>query len=144
MGTYGCCDNFSTGTTAGCTCGEVLCFQQKQAGRSFFTGEKCSGWEYSKGTFSRFQSYDGLGTSGNNTATVTVRSTRSVDGICRPLVKVFLYNGCEDYFPVTKSYATMRRVYRVGISSHPADPNTASLRNGYVVSSHDHRDRYCP
>lgn len=144
LGTYGCCDDFSTGTTNGCTCGETLCFQQERAYRSFFTGDSCSGFEYSEGSYSRFESHDGLGTSGNLTATITMRSMRDVDGVCRPLVKRVTWSGgCAEYYKTSKSYDLMRRVYRVGIATHPADPNTVSTRFGLVVSFLN-KGGYCP
>lgn len=45
VGQNNCCDNFSTGATSGCTCGESLCIHSKRGTESFFTGERCSGIE---------------------------------------------------------------------------------------------------
>lgn len=144
LGTYGCCDNFSNGVTNGCTCGEALCLQQKRAGQSFFTGPKCSGIEFSPGVGSNFQSHDGLGTSGNQLRTYTARSTRGVDGICRALVRRVDYNGfCPEFYETTKSYSQVRRVYRVGVSSLPQDPNTQTWFRGYVVQTQT-RNAWCP
>ena len=73
-GQGGCCDNFSTGTTSGCTCGEAVCTQASREYRSYFTGTECSGYEYAVNDWS----WDGQGMVGATPVAVTIRSMRDV------------------------------------------------------------------
>jgi hypothetical protein len=134
VGQFNCCDNFSTGATSGCTCGEGLCLQSKWGTESFFTGDGCSGIEYSDGTAASYQSWDGLGTVGTTTATVTLRSARDASGACLALTHLTTNGVCPEYFPIAKSMTNMRRVYRPYIATYAADPSGFNDWPGRVVA----------
>ncbi|HEY5926284.1 MAG TPA: hypothetical protein VIV11_31580 [Kofleriaceae bacterium] len=145
-GTAGCCDNFSTGNTGGCSCGETLCIQSKREYRSYFTGTQCDGAEYSEGA--AYQTWDGIGLIGMTATTVSVRSARTADGVCRELVHKRTYGTaqmCPEYYQTAKSISG-RRVWRKGMDTahYLVDPNgTLGERNGIVVSSYNFNGN-CP
>jgi hypothetical protein len=141
VGQYNCCDNFSSGTTSGCTCGEGLCIHSKRGTQSFFTGTECSGTEYA-GT--DYVSWDGLGMVGTATATVTFNSMRDSSGTCRALTSKVTWGGaCAEYTPISWSMTNMRRVYRPYITSYAADPQGWNASPGHVVTSINHNAN-CP
>jgi hypothetical protein len=140
-GTNGCCSNFSSGNTGGCSCGEGLCVQAKYATRSYFTGTACDGTEYTDG---EFRSWDGAGMVGQATSSVTVRSIRDSQGICRATVRRVTWGGsCPEYYGTSHSLAAARRVYRSGIAGYTADVSVRGDRGGYVVSGQN-RSGHCP
>lgn len=142
VGQYDCCDNFSSGATSGCTCGEGLCIHSKRATQSFFTGLRCSGTEYGSAAYS---SWDGLGMLGTATATVTFQSMRDSDGTCHALTRQTTWSGmCAEYDTISWSMANMRRVYRPFIGTYADDPQGWSEWPGHVVHSVDHAGSNCP
>lgn len=145
LGAGACCTAFSTGDAGGCSCGEALCIQPKIARRSYFTGDNCSGTEYSDGVSGNVVSHDGLGMAGNVTTSVTVRSARTwPSGTCQPLVRRVTWNGgCAEYYLTSKAMSSMRRVYRPGVTTYAPDPNTAGEWDGIVVSSTNY-NAMCP
>jgi hypothetical protein len=101
LGTSGCCTNFSTGNPGSCTCGETLCAQSWNATKSFFTGDNCSGTEYSVGN----GTWDGNGMVGANAITVAIKSVRKSDAICYATTMKTTWSGqCAEYSPQTASY----------------------------------------
>jgi hypothetical protein len=138
-GQGGCCDNFSTGATSGCTCGETLCTQAGLEFRSYFTGESCSGTEYSIDQ----SSWDGGGMLGATSTTVTMRSARAADGTCLHITRATVYLDCTVYTPTTRSYSA-RRVYRPYITDYAADPQGQDTDPGLVTSSIDRQKLSCP
>lgn len=144
VGQSNCCDNFSTGATSGCTCGESLCIHSNWGTRSFFAGTRCSGTEYSDGVNGAYQSWDGVGLVGTAMATVTVQSTRGPDGLCEALTRMITFSGiCAEYKVISNTMSNMRRVYRPFISSYAADPQGWNSSPGYVVSSLNYNNGYC-
>jgi hypothetical protein len=137
FGTSGCCSNFSSGTTDGCSCGEGLCVQSKYATRSYFTGTACDGVEYSDGAGGAdYRSWDGAGMVGQATTSVVIRSIRNSSGTCQQTVrKVTHRNSCPEYYGTTLTLAAARKVYRSGIAGYSPDPNVRGEFGGYVVSS---------
>ena len=144
VGQYNCCDNFSSGSTSGCTCGESLCIHSKRATRSFFTGNKCSGIEYSEGVGAQYQSWDGLGMAGTTATTVTIKSTRDRNGNCQALTWRWIWYGCTEYSPTSKSMTNMRRVYRPHIDTYADNPKGWNAWPGYVVKTTDKSNHHCP
>lgn len=139
----GCCTSFSSGSAGGCLCGEGLCRQAKVARQSFYTGDNCTGTEYSE-TFglNDFVSFDGLGMVGESATSVVVRSARSwPDGRCQELLRVVTWSGgCPEYYSTTKTLSAARRVYRPA----GAPPPPAGVAPGLVVASRDNPGSYCP
>lgn len=135
-GTDGCCDNFSTGNTGACTCGEALCIQARSEYRSYFTGVGCSGTEYAP---TNLTTWDGTGMVGNVSTTVTVQSARIGDGTCKPLVHKTTYRGgCPEFNQTSMSLTGAHRVYRPGIPGYAVDAQATGLRNGIVVTSNNY------
>jgi hypothetical protein len=139
----GCCSSFSSGSAGGCTCGEGLCRQSKIARRSFYTGDGCTGTEYSETTgLNDFVSYDGLGMVGETTQSVTTRSARTwPSGLCQTLVRRVTWSGnCPETYPTSKTLSAARRVYRPAGAPPPPTGDGGEL----VVSSTNYPNSYCP
>jgi hypothetical protein len=133
--TAGCCTDFSSGSAGGCSCGETLCRQAKIGGISYYTGDNCTGTEYSEGgpnAFNDFVSFNGVGMVGESTTSVRVVSGRTAsDGRCQQLVQRVTWNhGCPEDHPTLKVLASARKVYR------PAGgpPPPAGTGPNFVVS----------
>ncbi len=140
----GCCTAFSNGDAGGCSCGETLCKQAQVGSTSYYTGDNCTGNEYSESVgLTTFLSWDGLGMVGQATASnVVVRSARRYsDGRCQPLGHRTTWSGgCPEVNPTTKTLAAGRRIYR-GAGAPPPPAGTGPY---YVVSSTNHPGSYCP
>lgn len=122
-----------------CVCREALCERAAYAHTSYFTGDACSGIEYTVGG----HSWDGAGLVGAAVATVTIRSRREADGACRATTHALRYNPtCTAYFARAFAIAA-RRVYRG--SSAPAPPiRHVATSPGAVLSSESHSGWQCP
>jgi hypothetical protein len=138
----GCCTSFASGSAGGCACGEGLCRQSKVARRSFYTGDGCTGIEYSETTgLNDFVSYDGLGMVGETTQSVATHSARTwPSGLCQTLVHKTTYNGCSENVPTVKTLSSARRVYRPA----GAPPPPAGYGADLVVSSTNLPKFSCP
>ena len=147
LGIMGCCSNFSTYNTGPCTCGETLCSQSTRGRLSWFTGDNCSGLEYSaSGTGGAaptlWDTWDGNGMVGSAIVSVQVHSVRNSGGACQATTKRMIYQGCQDYFPIATTVSA-RRVYRTNISQYAANPSGESTWPGYVVATQSSNLR-CP
>jgi hypothetical protein len=141
--TTGCCTAFSSGDAGGCSCGETLCRQAQIASRSYYTGDNCTGVEYSETSGpNNFVSYDGLGMVGSATTSVTVRSARTwPDGRCQVLVRRYFYiGGCFNDSVTNKQLAAARRVYRPA----GAPPPPAGYGEELVVATRNFPTTQCP
>lgn len=138
----GCCSSFSTGSAGGCTCGEGLCRQAKVARRSYYTGDGCTGTEYSPTNGANdFVSFDGLGMVGESVTSVVVRSARVwPSGQCQTLVRKVTHRGtCPETYPISWTLASGRAVYR------PAGaPPPPTGYGGELVMSTTNLTTYCP
>jgi len=140
LGTNGCCTNFSTGNPGSCTCGETLCAQSWNATVSYFTGDNCSGTEYSVGN----GTWDGNGMVGANATTIAIKSVRRSDATCYATTMKATWSGqCPQYSPYTISYLA-KRVYRPGIAGYATDPNGVNTDPGYQVASRNNVNARCP
>lgn len=142
--TAGCCTSFSTGSAGGCACGETLCKQAQVGSRSYYTGDNCTGTEYSEAVGpGTFISWDGLGMVGQATASnVVVSSGRTWgDGRCQMLAHRTTWSGaCPELTPTTKTIGAARRIYRPS----GAPPPPAGSARELVVSSTNYPGSYCP
>jgi hypothetical protein len=142
--TAGCCSSFSTGDAGGCSCGETLCRQPQIGYRSYYTGDNCTGIEYSETSGpNNFVSHDGLGMVGSAITSVTVKSARSwTDGRCQVLVRRFFYGagGCFDDSVTNKQLASARRVYRPAGAPPPPTGSGGEL----VVATTNFPNSQCP
>ncbi|MCU0620038.1 MAG: hypothetical protein MUC69_00890 [Gemmatimonadales bacterium] len=141
-----CCANVGGNAQLGqqapaCHCGESVCFPAEKAWASFFTGNDCSGKEYSllwpgewqNGYAEPFTTWDGHGLIGlqpeddDGFYGLQLRSARTRDGVCRG---IYVQGASTNYPSGTEAFtywtrAWGNRVYRpyVDTANYLPDPN---------------------